>query len=306
VSPRAYERVTLLALVSLAVIIVTGGAVRLTGSGLGCSDWPACESNRLVAPWQVHPMVEFVNRVFTGLVSVAVILAVLGALLRVPRRRDLTVGSLALVAGVVAQIVLGGIAVLTSLNPFAVQAHFLLSAVIAAIALWLHHRAAEPDGDLVATVPAALRRWCNGLVAGIAVVIVTGTFVTGAGPHGGDERARRFDVSVHDVARIHGTTVMVFLGLVLFVMYRARTRGGWAVVQGPLTLLLWVLVVQGAIGYTQYFTGVQPLLVVAHIAGATGAVLATMHLALACRAPGARGVGQTEAAGAMAPASSPA
>ena len=106
-SPEAYRRVTLFALISLVVIIVSGGAVRLTGSGLGCSEWPTCESGRVVAPLEYHAWIEFGNRLFTGLVSVAVILAVLGSFVRVPRRRDLTWWSLGLVAGVLAQIVLG-------------------------------------------------------------------------------------------------------------------------------------------------------------------------------------------------------
>src|SRR5439155_10696828 len=111
-SPSGYRRVTLVAVGALAFIIVTGGAVRLTGSGLGCPDWPTCEQHRLVAPAEYHAMVEFVNRVVTGIVSVAVILAVLGSLLRRPRRRDLVWLSAALAAGVVGQIVLGGLTVL--------------------------------------------------------------------------------------------------------------------------------------------------------------------------------------------------
>ncbi|OWY59411.1 hypothetical protein B7486_74705, partial [cyanobacterium TDX16] len=99
-SPTAYRRITLAALLALCGIVVTGAAVRLTGSGLGCSDWPTCEDDRLVAPLEYHAMVEFVNRTITGFVSVAVILAVLGSLVRVPRRRDLTWWSLGLVAGV--------------------------------------------------------------------------------------------------------------------------------------------------------------------------------------------------------------
>src|SRR5919202_2069669 len=146
VSPAAYRRLTAVVTVAVAFIIVTGGAVRITGSGLGCPDWPTCAQDRLVAPWEYHAMVEFVNRTVTGLVSVAVIVAVLASLLRRPRRRDLTWLSLGLVGGVVAQIVLGGLTVLFELKPGFVMAHFLLSLVLLADAVVLHHRARLPDG----------------------------------------------------------------------------------------------------------------------------------------------------------------
>src|SRR5262249_40200531 len=138
VSPRTYRRVTLVAVWSLAAIIVTGAIVRLTGSGLGCPDWPQCNKNSLVAPLSWNPMVAFVNRVITAIVSIAVIVAVLGSLRRRPFRRDLVWLSLSLVVGVIAQIVLGGITVLTDLNPIAVQGHFVLSIAILTAAVVLH------------------------------------------------------------------------------------------------------------------------------------------------------------------------
>ena len=130
----------------LAAIVVSGAAVRLTGSGLGCPDWPNCDDGRLVAPIEKHALVEFTNRTITGLVSVAVILAVLGSIWRVPRRRDLIWLSWGLVAGVVAQIVLGGVTVLVDLSPPFVMAHFLLSMALLADAVVLHDRASQPDG----------------------------------------------------------------------------------------------------------------------------------------------------------------
>src|ERR1700736_2448133 len=126
-SPSTYRRITLLAVWALGFIIVTGGAVRVTGSGLGCPDWPTCSGHQVVAKWQYHQMVEFGNRVVTGIVCVGVVLAVLGSRIRTPRRRDLTVLSWGLVLGVVAQIVLGGEAVKHQLAPQVVMAHFLVS-----------------------------------------------------------------------------------------------------------------------------------------------------------------------------------
>ena len=147
ISPRAYRQVTLAAAILLALIIVTGAAVRLTGSGLGCPEWPNCTKGHLTAGASddIHAKVEFANRVVTGLVSVGVILAVLGSLVRLPRRKDLVWLSLGLVVGVIAQALLGALVVEELLDPPFVMGHFLLSAVLLADAIVLYHRAELPD-----------------------------------------------------------------------------------------------------------------------------------------------------------------
>jgi cytochrome c oxidase assembly protein subunit 15 len=284
-SPAAYRRITAFALVALVVIIVTGGAVRLTGSGLGCSDWPTCEQNRLVAPLDYHPMVEFTNRVFTGLVSVAVVLAVLGSVLRVPRRRDLTWLSLGLVAGVIGQIVLGGITVLFHLWPPLVMGHFVLSMILVANAVVLHHRAGRPPGQGRLLVAPDVRVAGRLLLVAAALAVFTGTIVTGAGPHGGDEKVDRLPLYVHDAARIHGTAVWLFLALTLAIIWMMRRTGAPETAFRLARQLVWAIVVQGAIGYTQYFTGVPVLLVAIHILGATLVWLATLRFVLHLRAP---------------------
>lgn len=280
VSAEAYRRITAAAFAALAGIVVTGGAVRLTGSGLGCSDWPACERDRFVAPFEYHAMVEFVNRAITGLVSVAVILAVLGSLRREPRRRDLTLLSLGLVAGVVAQIVLGGVTVLFDLAPPLVMAHFVLSMALLANAAVLHHRAGQPAGPAVAIVAPEVRRLGRLLVVAAALVIVTGTVVTGSGPHGGDERVERLPFFVPDVARIHGISVTLFLIGVLLLLWLLRRTGAPPSAGWHARVLLAVLVAQAAVGYAQYFTGVPVLLVGIHIAGAVAVWTATLRLLL--------------------------
>ena len=126
-TPRRYEQLTLVALGSLVVIVITGALVRLTDSGLGCADWPKCSSQRFIDVSGAHAAIEQINRMFTGAVAALVILAVAGSWWRVPRRRDLTWLSWSLVAGVLAQVVLGGIVVLVHLHPVAVQQHFLVS-----------------------------------------------------------------------------------------------------------------------------------------------------------------------------------
>ncbi|MDP8992687.1 MAG: COX15/CtaA family protein [Actinomycetota bacterium] len=268
-SPAAYRRITLVALLLLAFIIVTGGAVRLTGSGLGCPDWPNCDEGRLVAPLEYHAMVEFVNRTVTGLVSLAVILAVLGSLVRQPRRSDLVWLSLGLVGGVVAQIVLGGLTVLFHLKPPLVMAHFLLSMVILANAVVLHWRADDRLHSLSPAVPRELRLLGRVVLAATALVVFLGTVVTAAGPHGGDENVERLDVPLHRAAQVHGTAAMLLLAMVVVTLVLlSRARAPLAVRRRG-TVLLAVVLAQAGIGYLQYFTGVPVALVAAHIAGAT-------------------------------------
>jgi cytochrome c oxidase assembly protein subunit 15 len=284
-SPPAYRRVTLFALVALTFIVVTGGAVRLTGSGLGCPDWPTCAQNRVVAPWEYHAMVEFVNRTITGLVSVAVMLAVLGSLVRRPRRKDLLWLSIGLVGGVIGQIVLGGLTVLFELKPGFVMAHFLLSMVLIADAVVLHHRAGRPAGPTRPAGGEDLLTLGRLEVAVAALTLFLGTIVTSSGPHGGDENAERLPFLLTDVARLHGIAVMLFLAVTLVVLWKLRQAGVDRELQRRSEVLLIVLVAQAGLGYLQYFTGVPALLVGFHIAGATAVWVAVLRLHLAFRTP---------------------
>jgi cytochrome c oxidase assembly protein subunit 15 len=282
-TPDAYRRITLFAAVSLAVIVVTGATVRLSGSGLGCTDWPNCSRGHL-APAQIDDgpaMIEFLNRVVTGIVSVAAIVAVLGSIVRTPRRRDLTWLSWGLVAGVVAQIVLGGMVVLFDLSPRLVMGHFVLSMLIVWNAVVLHHRARRPDRAARRVVSERVHGILRLVFVAAGIVVLTGTVVTASGPHAGDDQAQRLNLVVRDVARIHSGAVWLLL-VVLLVGLRwvwsdrspatVRTAGQW---------LLGAVVVQGAIGYTQYFTGVPALLVGLHIVGALAVWVAAAHLNMA-------------------------
>ena len=286
-SPRTYERLTLVALVALGFIVVTGGAVRLTGSGLGCPDWPTCAKGHVVAPLQYHALVEFVNRTVTGLVSVAVVVAVLGSLLRRPRRTDLTLLSLGLVAGVIGQIVLGGFTVLYKLAPPFVMGHFLLSMVLVADAVVLHHRAGQPPGRRHPVVDRGLVRVGRVIAVLTAVVIVAGTVVTGSGPHGGDAKAPRWHLGLHRVTQIHGTFAMILVALVVTTVVLLRRAGASApaVVTARAQLLLEALGAQVVLGYSQYLTGVPVLLVGFHILGAVLVWTAALRFNLALSAP---------------------
>lgn len=269
-SPRAYRRITLLALLALGVIVVSGAAVRLTGSGLGCSTWPNCEPGSLVPQEESgpHGLIEFVNRLFTGVVSVSVILAVLGSRWRVPRRRDLTWWSWTLVAGVLAQIVLGGMTVLFELSPPFVMGHFLLSAVLVGCATVLHHKAGEPDaGDRRPVATPEIRLLAKALVAATSLVLLTGTVVTGAGPHGGDEDVERLDFFIPDVVRLHSAAAWLLVAGTVWTFFLVRRGGGAPVVERALRALIVVEVAQGAVGYTQYAMGVPVGLVAVHVLG---------------------------------------
>ena len=215
ISPQRFQLLTLAAIWSLAAIVVTGAAVRLTGSGLGCPDWPTCEGGEWVPPANYHALIEFINRLVTGLVSLAVAGAVLGALWRAPKRKDLIWWALGLVGGIVVQVLLGRWVVTSHLTPWVVMAHFLVSMVMLWNAIVLHHRAKLADAPAAPAAPATpLVRWLMWLIAALAGwVLVSGTVVTGSGPHGGDEEAERLSFDISNVARIHAVSVLVLLAL---------------------------------------------------------------------------------------------
>jgi cytochrome c oxidase assembly protein subunit 15 len=287
-SPSQFRAVSIAALFAIGAIIVTGAAVRLTGSGLGCADWPACSSSKFIDVSSRHAAIEQVNRLFTGLVSVAVIAAVLGSLVREPRRKDLTLLSLGLVAGVLAQILLGGVTVLVDLHPAAVQGHMLLSLLLVANAVVLVRRAREPDdGRAVRPVSPEISRHAVAVAVLTGIALVTGTVVTGAGPHAGDEEARRFGIEIADAARIHGSSVVVVVVTMLVLAWRLRSRPAERAELAE-WMSAWILIalLQGAIGYVQYFNEVPAVLVGIHVFGAT--VLWAVTVALVLRTLPAR------------------
>ena len=306
IKPATYRRITFWTIVALGAIVLTGVSVRLTGSGLGCPDWPNCDDQQFIptGEYQYHAWIEFGNRLVTGVVSVAVILAVLGSLWRVPKRNDLVWWSLGLVAGVGAQVLLGRWVVTSELEPWIVIAHFLLSMVLLWNAIVLHHRADErnrkdrspsdtssepPSGDSLSKLPSErnpsqagdsrLRAmlWVMSVLAGW--VLVNGTLVTGAGPHGGDENAERLSFDIADVARLHSISVIVFCVLVLGIFWMLF-RSSWRLPEEalkPMYVLMVVIAMQGFIGYLQYFNDVPELLVGLHVLGAISVWWATLH-----------------------------
>ncbi len=271
-TPREFRTICLVALLSVAAIVVTGAAVRLTGSGLGCSDWPNCNATKLVDVSSEHSAIEQVNRLFTFVVGLAVILAALGAWLRRPRRRDLLVLSSALVVGIPAQGLVGAVVVWTKLNPATVQLHFVLSMALVALSVVLLIRSGEPDGakHISAVVPRSKHR-VRMLVIWTGVAIAAGTVVTGTGPHAGDDKARRFTfLSVKWVTRIHSGVVWIAVLMAVSLLWHLRKRAhDREVLDAPLTAWICVAVAQGGVGYLQYANGVPASLVAVHVALAT-------------------------------------
>jgi heme a synthase len=304
---RWWPRVMWINLVAQVGIVVTGGVVRVSKSGLGCPTWPRCVPGSLtpVATQTegFHTYVEFGNRLLTSVVS-ATALAVLVLTVVTVRatgasRRWLWWGSLPLVL-VAGQAVLGGVTVLTGLSPQTIVGHFLLSEVLVAASAWLL-LAGPPSGTLLSSygleasgqgvppVPRREIRLLAALLTGVAaVVLVMGTVVSGSGPHSGDARLTgRFDLDPQLVSWLHADLVLVFLGLVVATLVAVRVTDQDLVLRRRVTLLLAVTLGQGLLGYVQYFTGLPEAVVVAHMLGASLLVVAVTAVATSVFRPSA-------------------
>ena len=298
-TPREFQTICVAALVLLGAIVVTGGLVRLTGSGLGCNDWPNCNNTKIVDVSTKHAAIEQVNRLFTFLVSIGVALAALAAWFRRPRRRDLLTFSLVMLIGVPAQGLVGAIVVWSKLHPALVQMHFVLSMVLVWAAVMMLVRSREPDGGRrVAAVVPRIRRRVRLLAVWTGLAVLAGTIVTGTGPHAGDAvnddgvecavgAAKRFfghecDINGNAlvwVTRVHGTIVWITVAIALSLMWRLRRlRHDRQVLDAPLTAWLLVALTQGAVGYLQYANELPIGLVALHLAGATTLVGCTAWL----------------------------
>jgi cytochrome c oxidase assembly protein subunit 15 len=280
-SPVLLRRLAVASVVVNVLIVVTGGAVRLTRSGLGCPTWPRCVGGSLVprSKLGINGVIEFSNRTLTFVVGLTLLATVLVAW---RQRRQLGL-AIAALAGIPAQALLGGLVVLTDLNPWLVAAHFLLSSAIiaATFLLWWRVSDAAP-----AAVPSPVRALTLALGAATVLVLVAGTVVTGAGPHAGDVKngaVKRIDLPIAGLAQLHADLVMVLIGLTIGAL-----AAGYALRVAPLRraalVLLGIELAQGVIGYTQYFLHVPPLLVGLHMLGACLVWLAALWVVLGVRA----------------------
>ena len=264
-------------------IVVTGGLVRLTGSGLGCPTWPQCAPGSVVPvagqSEGFHKFIEFGNRLLTFVVILVVVISIVAAWRQLPRRRPLVLLASLGLLGVVGQAVLGGLTVLTGLNPALVAGHFLLSTVLIAAAVALHQRGNDHgDGPRTPLVRAEVRTLTWVVVGLGGLVLFLGTIVTGTGPHGGDVDTPRFGFQPTMVAQAHADAVILFIGLTVALWLALRLTDGPDAARRRVLVLLLVSLAQGAIGYVQYFTGVPWLLVALHLAGACAVWVAALRL----------------------------
>ncbi len=308
VPPPTVRRIALALLVSLVAVSVVGAVVRLTGSGLGCSTWPNCEPDSFTprSASDGHAMVEFANRLVNAAVGLLGVAAVVGAHRRDPRRPDLVRWALATFAWIAGNGLVGALVVWLHLAPVSVIAHFVLALGAIWSGLELYARTGEdraPGRHRRATATPGFASAVRVLTVAAGVVLVSGTIVTGSGPHAGDERADRLDLAVGTVARAHGVSMVLFLALTLYVAHRARRGDAGPGVARRVHELLAVIVAQGALGYWQYFAGIPAWLVGFHVLGALLVWLAVLRLRLALSEPAgaaAEGPGAVPADGAAA------
>ena len=263
-----------------AGLILTGGAVRLTGSGLGCPTWPECTPGSYTpvpnqAEGALHAWIEFGNRLLTfGLVAISLIVL---AHVLLTKRRDLRILAAGQLLGILGQGVLGGITVLTDLHPLPVASHLLLSIILVAAAVSLYDRREVPV-ERIKQSDKLISLLSRSHITMSFLVIVLGTLVTGSGPHAGDEQARRFGFDIRTVAILHADAVIALFGLTLALAVALRTN---KVILRKIYIFTLIALAQGAIGYIQYFTGIPEVLVAAHLLGATLVWIAAWRIRLA-------------------------
>ncbi len=291
--PRTVRRAAFVALVMSVVIVVTGGAVRLTGSGLGCPTWPKCTDDSLTTTSEMgfHGVIEFGNRMLTYVLCAAVGWAIIAARSQKPFRRGLTRLGWAQFWIVMGNAILGGIVVLVGLNPYTVAAHFLLSTALITVATVMWQRAREGDAAPRPLVGGAVQQLVWVLIVVTVLLIAMGTVVTGAGPHAGDSsEVARMPIDWETVAKAHAVLawIVVTLTFALWFVLKAVDAPG-----GPLSRtrdLFLVLLGQGVIGYVQYFTDLPEVLVGAHMFGSCLVWIGALRVLLSLRERSAEAV----------------
>ena len=269
IGPRPFLLISRITLAVVVLNVITGAAVRLSDSGLGCPDWPTCSQHHLTPALSLHPLIEFGNRMVVTLLVVACAVTVIASFLRRPARTDLRWLSGGLILGVIGEAVLGAFVVYSKLNAYVVMVHFMVGMALVAVAVLLCLRAGHGPGRGTLVVSRSAL-WLTRLLVGlIVVVLAAGAATTGTGPHAGGKGSKRIPLGLEDMTRIHAeiviTSVVVLLVL-LWVLWRTNAP---AHVQDGGRLLLAVMVVQGVIGYTQFFTHLPAVLVGIHVLGAT-------------------------------------
>jgi len=286
-SEKVFLAISQCALGFLCLIVVSGALVRLTGSGLGCIDWPGCSQTKFVDISTGHSAIEQINRLFTGVVSAAVAASALGSFFVSPRQRKTIWLAIGLVIGVFVQVLLGALVVITGLNPWSNMAHFLVSLALITTAVLLVEQA-KPElkkrSDSVSALSQVSLRTSKLIVVMCGIAIVFGTLVTGTGPHAGDEKAVRLGFDLRTITRAHSMFVLLCVGLTLFLFVRIKKQTReWEILGRPLEIFLAAAVAQGALGYLQYFSGVPAQMVALHVALVIAVWISALKLGLAAR-----------------------
>lgn len=283
--PRALLVLAWASLVANIGIVLTGGVVRLTGSGLGCPTWPRCTDESFVPHGSlgIHGAIEFGNRLLT-FVLVAIAILTFVAAWRHGRRRLITIATV-LALGIPAQAVIGGITVLTDLNPWIVALHLLVSLGIIALAVVLLRRILDGPGERAPVVHPGFRTLTWAIAAAGWVVLYLGTIVTGSGPHAGDADSPRNGLDPRAWSQFHADAVFLMVGLTIAAVILLHVVDAPARVRRPAYALLGVELAQGVVGFTQYYLGLPIVLVAVHLLGAALTAAAIAWLVTSTRAP---------------------
>ena len=283
VSTSTFRWFALADLVATIAITLSGAAVRLTGSGLGCSDWPACTGTRLTGPDGYHSIIEFGNRLVTVAIVLIVGISFVAATLRRPRRTDLIVLNGVLIAGIVADALLGALVVYSKLNAWLVSLHLVISLSLVASAATLYHRSkfCYDSRDTVGS-DVQIRRLSRFIWIPLGAVIFAGTVTTGSGPHAGESThqlvAKRLPIAFSTATWIHAISALVFIGVVLGLLIFSWRRAAPPPTKRNIQHLAILSVAQGAVGFIQYVTHVPAVLVEIHILLVVSLVIGVTYL----------------------------
>jgi cytochrome c oxidase assembly protein subunit 15 len=258
----------------MILIVLSGAAVRLTGSGLGCPDWPTCFKGRITSPWGIHHFIEYGNRMITALLFIVVAITFVAAIMRRTQRRDLIVLAGMLIGGILIDAALGAFVVYSKLNPWLVSLHLLFSLAMVVVGAVLYHRSKYIYG------PGArsdvrdphFQRIARLLWIPFVILVITGTATTGSGPHSGASQgqlvAKRLPFAFSNAAWVHSATALLFIGLIVGLLLAVWQSDAPKALQLGVRRLVYIALVQAAIGLTQYLTHVPAVLVELHVAGA--------------------------------------